>query len=99
MAAQAPRREPTNRELAEAIAKVAESVTAVNELAVKQARRFRDTLTEHRAEVRKGFAETATRAEVAALRDDVAGLRNDVVTMRAEIMAQFEKLQAKPSEN
>jgi hypothetical protein len=29
----------------------------------------------------------------------VAGLRNDVATMRAEIMAQFEKLQAKPSEN
>ena len=74
MAAQAPRREPTNREVAEAIAKVAETVTAVNELAVKQARRFRDTLTEHR-EGRKAFAETATRPEVAALRDDVAGLR------------------------
>jgi len=58
VAAQAPRREPTIRELEVAIAKVAETVTATNKLAVKEARWFRDTLTEHRAEVRKALAET-----------------------------------------
>jgi hypothetical protein len=53
--------------------------------------------TASRAEVQKGFAETATRG--ATLRDNVRALRDDVAGLRAAIMAQFEKLLAKSPEN
>jgi hypothetical protein len=57
MAAQAPRREPTVRELEAAITKVADTVAEMNQRAVEEAKWFRDTFIAHREEVRKGFTE------------------------------------------
>jgi hypothetical protein len=95
----AARRDPTPRELDERltrverqVAELATAMTGANEAAVREFKSFRDAFIEHRAEVRKAFAETATKA-------DLAGLRAEVRQNHAEVMAQFEKLLAKPSEN
>jgi hypothetical protein len=44
---------------------------------------FRDAFKEHRAEVRKGFADTA--AELGTLRTDVAAVQSDMTAVRQDI--------------
>jgi hypothetical protein len=97
MAAQAPRREPTIRELEAAITKVANTVAEMNQRAVEEAKWFRETFIAHREEVRKGFAETATRTEMrngfaelgTALGGQIAEMRRDVT----DIAGRLERLE------
>jgi uncharacterized coiled-coil protein SlyX len=85
------RREPTNRELDERVtrleqqvAEIATTVTRTNEVAVREIAEFKRAIVEHREEVRRTLAETATRElvirEVSGLR---AELRGELQSLRA----------------
>jgi hypothetical protein len=78
------RREPTNRELDERVtrleqqvAEIATTVTRTNEVAVREIAEFKRAIVEHREEVRRTLAETATRElvirEVSGLRAELRG--------------------------
>jgi chromosome segregation ATPase len=87
------RREPTNRELDERVtrleqqvAEIATTVTQTNEVAVREIAEFKRAFVEHREEVRRTLAETATRElvirEVSGLR---AELRGELQSLRTEL--------------
>jgi len=81
--ARSARRAPTIQELDERLttverelAQVVSTVTTMNREATDEAKRFRDAFVEHRAEVRKGFADV--QADVKTLQADVTAIRSDV---------------------
>ena len=87
------RREPTNRELDERVtrlehqvAEIATTVTRTNEVAVREIAEFKRAFVEHREEVRRALAETATRElvirEVSGLRTE---LRGELQSLRTEL--------------
>jgi chromosome segregation ATPase len=87
------RREPTNRELDERVsrleqqvAEIAATVTQTNEVAAREIAEFKRAFVEHREEVRRTLAETATRElvirEVSGLR---AELRGELQSLRTEL--------------
>ena len=87
------RREPTNRELDERVtrlehqvAEIATTMTRTNEAAVREIAEFKRTFVEHREEVRRALAETATRElvirEVSGLRTE---LRGELQSLRTEL--------------
>ena len=95
------RREPTNRELDERVtrlehqvAEIATSVTRTNEVAVREIAEFKRAFVEHREEVRRALAETATRElvirEVSGLR---AELRGELQSLRTELGGKIRDLQ------
>jgi hypothetical protein len=59
--------------------------------AIGEAKWFRDAFLEHRAEVRKGFSEMATAAELATVRSEVrtglATVQTEVDTLRTDVAA------------
>jgi hypothetical protein len=92
--ARAAHRDPTPRELDERltrverqVAEIATTITNAQEASVREAQQSRDAFIEHRAEVRKGFAEGAVRAE--ALRNDVAETHVIIHRLAATIEAGF----------
>jgi chromosome segregation ATPase len=96
------RREPTNRELDERVTKlehqvaeIATTLTRTNEVAVREIAEFRRAFVEHREEVRRALAETATRElvirEVSGLR---AELRGELQNLRTELGGKTRDLQA-----
>jgi hypothetical protein len=95
------RREPTNRELDERVtrlehqvAEIATTVTRTNEVAVREIAEFKRAFVEHREEVRRGLAETATRElvirEVSGLRPE---LRGELQSLRTELGGKARDLQ------
>jgi predicted glycosyltransferase len=96
------RREPTNRELDERVTKlehqvaeIATTVTRTNEVAVREIAEFKRAFVEHREEVRRALAETATRdlviREVSGLR---AELRGELQNLRTELDDKTRHLRA-----
>ena|SRR5215469_4131083 len=95
--ARSPRRAPTVHDLEERLtnverelAQVVSTVTSINQAATSEAEWVRDAFKEHRAEVRKGFADTAAglgtlRTDVVSLRTDVAAVQSDVTAVRQDI--------------
>jgi chromosome segregation ATPase len=94
------RREPTNRELDERVtrlehqvAEIATTVTQTNEVAVREIAEFKRAFVEHREEVRRALAETATREllirEVSGLR---AELRGELQSLRTEFGGELQNL-------
>jgi uncharacterized coiled-coil protein SlyX len=98
------RREPTNRELDERVtrlehqvAEIATTVTRTNDVAVREIAEFKRALIEHREEVRRALAETATRElvirEVSGLRGELQGLRGELQGLRSELGGKVRDLQ------
>jgi hypothetical protein len=94
------RPEPTNRELDERVtrlehqvAEIATTVTRTNEVAVREIAEFKRAFVEHREEVRRALAETATRElvirEVSGLR---AELRGELQGLRTELHGELQSL-------
>ena len=94
------RREPTNRELDERVtrlehqvAEIATTVTQTNEVAVREIAEFKRAFVEHREEVRRALAETATREllirEVSGLRAEVRG---ELQSLRTEFGGELQNL-------
>ena len=107
------RREPTNRELDERVtrlehqvAEIATTVTQTNEVAVREIAKFKRAFVEHREEVRRALAETATREllirEVSGLRAELrgelqslrTGLGGELQSVRSELGGKTRDLQA-----
>jgi hypothetical protein len=87
-----PRRVPTAQELDERLtsverelAQVVSTVTSMNKAATGEAQWFRDSFTQHREEVRKSFADTATAAALATVQADVTTLKTDVAAIRGDV--------------
>jgi hypothetical protein len=92
-----PRRTPTVQELAERVSRLEKQMTEMvktlansNTSAAHEMNEIRRALLDGRDELRRAFADTATRELVIRLRDELQG---EIRAKHTEVMTQFEKLQ------